>query len=255
MIKNILYSLLLHSLIAGFFYSNLKQIIIDKNLESQIKVSVKLDSGLSQKKSVNKQIAQQKETKKKLSKIKKSSAKINSKAIENIVQKSIKEIKNHPEKQNIEKQNEENNLNQNQIKQNTEESFADSEKNVEENSDQENIQEVVNLEHSDLSEREKFNIYSQLHACYSRASKSLEEGIATKENKISIIVKVKILSDGTIDFNEDEIIDQKRYADKAESDYRDNIDRVINALELCSPLRNLPIDKYNIWNEFEIKFE
>lgn len=103
------------------------------------------------------------------------------------------------------------------------------------------------LETINLSAREKFNIHAQLSACYMRA----KEG--RKDLKIDVIVKVFVLQDGTIDYDQN-VIDIERYNNAKEVEYRTMIDNVKKTMELCSPLRNLPLDKYDVWKEFTIKF-
>ncbi len=107
---------------------------------------------------------------------------------------------------------------------------------------------VDDLEILNLSAREKFNIQSQLRACYKRAI------MGEEKNNLVVVVKVKVLQDGTIDFDQEEIIDAKRYNNSKEVNYKNRMNDVLETLELCSPLRNLPMDKYDVWREFTIEF-
>jgi hypothetical protein len=110
-------------------------------------------------------------------------------------------------------------------------------------------EDIINdLENLNLSAREKFNIQTQLKSCYHRAL------INDPENKNLVTIKVKVLPDGTIDFDAEKIIDMKRYNDPKEANYRKTMDSVISTIEFCSPLRNLPADKYDVWKEFTIQF-
>jgi len=111
----------------------------------------------------------------------------------------------------------------------------------------ENISDVADLENLQLSAREKFNIQSQLRACYKRAT------INVAKSNYTALVKVVILPDGTIDFDAEKIIDSKRYNAK-DQNYKNRMDTVLQTFELCSPLRNMPSDKYEIWREFTIEF-
>lgn len=107
---------------------------------------------------------------------------------------------------------------------------------------------INNLENINLSVREKFNIHSQLKICYKKA---LDES-GDEESEIRIVLTAEITKDGFIDSNLDEIIDLKRYED--DDEYKVAINNAKRALELCSPLRNLPVDKYEIWKEVVLEF-
>ena len=106
-----------------------------------------------------------------------------------------------------------------------------------------------NLENIDLSAREKFNIQSQLKRCYHRA---LDEIKMT--SNATIFVQVQVSEDGYIDSDLDELVDMSRYNDPTEIQYKISIDSVRRALDLCSPLRNLPLDKYDVWKEVVLEF-
>jgi len=93
------------------------------------------------------------------------------------------------------------------------------------------------LENIDLSPREKFNIQTQLNFCYHMATSGNKDGVA----KSRTAVKVQISRDGHID---------------AESNDEMEInEQVKRALDLCSPLRNLPQEKYDIWKEVVLEFD
>jgi outer membrane biosynthesis protein TonB len=112
---------------------------------------------------------------------------------------------------------------------------------------------INNLENLGLSAREKFNIRSQLRRCYHKVI-SKKNGKDNSENKIKVLVTVKISKDGYINSNLDEIIDAGLYDDETKPDYKTNIENIRRAINLCSPLRNLPIDKYDIWKEVVLEF-
>ncbi len=107
---------------------------------------------------------------------------------------------------------------------------------------------VESLENLNLSAREKYNIHSQLGGCYHRALEN------DTEEKISVTIKINVLKDGTLEFDLEKIIDYNRYNNPKETAYRKMMDNIVQTLELCSPIRNLPLDKYDIWKEFTIKF-
>lgn len=106
------------------------------------------------------------------------------------------------------------------------------------------------IDNLDLSAREKFNIQSQLHRCYKKA---------VDENKmksdVKIFIKANIAENGYIDSNIDDIIDMKRYNDSSETSYKIAIDNARRAIDLCNPLRNLPLDKYYVWKEVLLQFD
>lgn len=121
-------------------------------------------------------------------------------------------------------------------------------KQEEDNKDDKEDKSVNNLENIDLSVREKFNIQSQLKACYKRAL--VESG--TKDDKIRITITAEVTHDGFIDSNLEEIMDTERY--DQEANYKITINNVRRAVELCSPLRNLPLEKYEIWKKVLLEF-
>jgi len=103
---------------------------------------------------------------------------------------------------------------------------------------------------SSLSARETVNIQSQIKMCYKRA---LEE--SGFESKTKIVVKIQISIDGYIENDLDDTVDFEKYNDPTFKDYKIIIDNVKRALELCSPLRNLPKEKYDSWREVSLQFD
>ena len=103
---------------------------------------------------------------------------------------------------------------------------------------------------SSLSIRETINIQSQIKMCYKRAIE--ESGF---ESKIKIIIKINISKDGYIENDLDEMIDLDKYNNPVFKDYKIIIDNIKRALELCSPLRNLPNEKYQSWKEIILQFD
>jgi len=101
-----------------------------------------------------------------------------------------------------------------------------------------------------LTARETINIQSQLKLCYKRA---LEE--SGFESKTKIIIKIEVSQDGYIQNDLDDMIDLEKYNNPTFKDYKIVIDNVKRALELCSPLRNLPIEKYESWKEIILQFD
>lgn len=112
-----------------------------------------------------------------------------------------------------------------------------------------NVEEVENtIENLKLSPREKLNIRSQLGRCYKKAMDDLKP-----QNKIIVKVTVNIDLEGVIKSNLDETIDAVRY--NSDRDYKITIDNVRKAIEFCSPLRNLPADKMDIFRDVVLEFD
>lgn len=106
-----------------------------------------------------------------------------------------------------------------------------------------------NIDTLELSAREKFNIQSQLKRCYNRA---VDE---TKlESDLRIVVKAQISEDGYIDSDLNDNFDAERYNNPKETNYKIAIDNARRAIDLCSPLRNLPLDKYDVWKAVILEF-
>jgi outer membrane biosynthesis protein TonB len=103
---------------------------------------------------------------------------------------------------------------------------------------------------STLSIRETINIQSQLKLCYKRA---LEE--SGFESKTKIVIRIEISQDGYIQNDLDEMVDLEKYNNPIHKDYKIVIDNIKRALDLCSPLRNLPIEKYDSWKEIILQFD
>jgi outer membrane biosynthesis protein TonB len=103
---------------------------------------------------------------------------------------------------------------------------------------------------STLSIRETINIQSQLKLCYRRA---LEE--SGFESKTKIVIRIEISQDGYIQNDLDEMVDLEKYNNPIHKDYKIVIDNIKRALDLCSPLRNLPIEKYDSWREIILQFD
>lgn len=117
-----------------------------------------------------------------------------------------------------------------------------------------NLKAIKNITNEDLgsslSARETINIQSQIKMCYKRA---LEE--SGFESQTKIVIKIQISIDGYIENDLDESIDFEKYNNPAFKDYKIIIDNVKRALELCSPLRNLPKEKYDSWKEVSLQFD
>lgn len=105
------------------------------------------------------------------------------------------------------------------------------------------------LESLDLLVREKFNIHNQITRCYQKAL--AENG---GKNKSVVNAHIIIAEDGYINPNSIVIKNFEKYNDPKEKDFHQAVDIVKQALQYCSPLRNLPVDKYEIWRELDLEF-
>lgn len=260
MIKNILYSLLLHSTFAFLIYFNFRH-IIQENIDLKDGVIVGIvsmqDLVKPAKVVATPEVAVKKKEKPIIKKTSKPKIK-NTKAAARPLAKPILDSKAQFKKTEEEKTKE-------VVKKVEEEKVEEEAQKIEEEKpveakeeeEEKPVEEVQaanaennnapDLESLQLSAREKFNIQSQLRACYKRAL------INVPKSNFTALVKVTILPDGTIDFDQDKIIDAERYNSK-DLNYKNRMDSVLQTLELCSPLRNMPSDKYEIWREFTIEF-
>lgn len=284
MIKNILYSLFLHSLLLTLIYINFKNRINDETNELKEGIAISIASFDSAKKSnAADEVAQKIEKKetKKIAKPKKPEIKKAEKpqSSKSKPKPEIKEEKKSEPKKTVEKKSvlppliekhnefkpeeakeepkkvepeikEEKKIEEKIEPEKSENAKEEAKEDTQEDATVANPQEdVVNdLENLNLSVREKYNIQSQLRGCYHH---SLQDNY---NNNFAITIKVTVLPDGTISFDSDKIIDMVRYKDPKEKAYRDMMDGIIKTLEFCSPLRNMPADKYDVWKEFTIQF-
>jgi hypothetical protein len=124
--------------------------------------------------------------------------------------------------------------------------------------DEENAQESQysftenSIENLDLLFREKFNIQTQIKRCYKKA---LEE--SGKNNTSVINAHIFISKDGFIDLDVVvfKIPPEKIKNGIEDADFTKSKETVKKALKFCSPLRNLPMDKYDIWKEIDLQFD
>ena len=291
MIKNLLYSLFIHFLLLLVIYLNFNLRKPEESKTTEIAVSLvtltgEEKSNIDQFASTAKEESKKDEGAKKVeetkeaestkitekNKVKKSPKKLArakvAKAVKKaVIEEKIKEFKPE-EKEEIEQedaaklkedevQNRNEDKEENDVTKKEEDSGAkkestkESEEKKRENpKDSEMIDMANSLENLDLSGREKFNIQSQLKFCYRMAQSE-----SKLESKAKVVAKVQISREGKISINFDDLINKIRYEDPEESDYRNTISNVQRALDICSPLRNLPLDKYDIWKEVVLEFE
>jgi outer membrane biosynthesis protein TonB len=289
MIKNFLYSLFLHFALLLIVYANFNLKTVEENKTSEIAISlisltgsenpnsIKADESSSEaEKKVNKKpsetLREAKSHKKSLlNKVKQQSKKPSKSKPPATIEKSNKLEKTEEFKQQEASQKqEESEKKQEQIAEATKDEDKkianedslnqefgsrkkfDQEQEASSHKDEgqtESVNLANSIENIDLSAREKFNIQSQLGRCYKRAVD--ESNFKTNFN---VVIKVNINEEGYIDSDLEEALDVERYNDPKESSYKIAIDNVRRALDLCSPLRNLPLDKYEVWKEVVLDF-
>ena len=78
--------------------------------------------------------------------------------------------------------------------------------------------------------------------------------IGAKDPKsLAALVRIKLQPDGTVLTAELASSQQSRYA--SDPFFKAAADAAIRAAHQCSPLKNLPVDKYNSWRELELNFD
>lgn len=248
MIKNILYSLFIHFLLfSSIYFAFIKKDKKEIEAEQEIMVSViTIDSSgvppineQMKKPEENLEEPQEKTEVKKIESpknINKKEKSITPKKIEELLKKEEKT----PPKEEVKEV-------ANSKKSNLKDHDKDSSKEM-------NLKAFKNVtedkQSSTLSTRETINIQSQLKLCYKRA---LEE--SGFESKTRIVIKIEISRDGYIENDLDEMVDLEKYNNPVYKDYKIIIDNIKRALDLCSPLRNLPIEKYDFWKEIILQFD
>ena len=117
-----------------------------------------------------------------------------------------------------------------------------------------------NISDLNLLVREKFNIQTQIKRCY---KKSLKEN---GNIKINVAAHISIAKDGSIDLEAVLFKDFSQYkflvskSDKTAEErnfvreYKRAMNIVKKALGFCSPMKNLPLNKYKVWKEIDLQF-
>jgi hypothetical protein len=228
MIKNLIYSLFLHLSLISIIYFSFNFPKFYKNHSKNISVSLvsvynksEIENNFSKENIENKPIETITESKKKNKKLSKTKREI---------------VKKEPEqKKNLKPETKIDNLSNDNKKNETLNQRLE---------DYEEKQKGISL-----SAREKFNIQSQLKKCYHLA---IEQSKTKEDDKIKIIIMINIDENGIIHSDLDRMIDQKKYQENQK--YRKIIDNVKNALDLCSPLRNLPKNKIDKLKNITLEF-
>ena len=102
------------------------------------------------------------------------------------------------------------------------------------------------IENLNLTTREKFNLKTQFKRCYIWATKE-----SKYKNKVKIKFSINISEYGLVESNISKILDQTRYKD--DKDYKKSVDNATRTIELCSPIRNLPNNKFDMLREINIE--
>lgn len=230
MIKNILYSLLFHFAILLLIYFSFKKFQKIKNIEIRtVDISI---LNLKTKKNI--------EIKEKLE------AKIEEKK-EKKVEEKKKEKKPEPKKK-IEKKEKPKKISKKpKTKQKKEKEKAKEEKKVEEKKEEiKNIEpEIEELKDLKISQRNKFNIKSQLNSCFSRI-------FSEQNQKFDMDIILDVDQKGNLFFDDNKNIDKEKY--KNDENYQNFIKNIKEIVIFCSPIRDLPEEEYKIWKEFRLKF-
>jgi hypothetical protein len=106
------------------------------------------------------------------------------------------------------------------------------------------------IETLNLLAREKFNVLSQIKNCHKRAIAQMK--VANHKN---VTINIKIQKNGYINPKSIVVKDFIKYSNPKEVEFKNSVDIAKKALEICNPLRNLPLDKYNIWKEVTLQFK
>jgi hypothetical protein len=106
------------------------------------------------------------------------------------------------------------------------------------------VQEVEELE---ISNRAKFNIFSQLNGCFYRVFNDLDENY-----KDEVIIEIELSQEGQISFDKRKNFDISK---KDDENYQKIMDSIERAANLCAKFRNLDQSKYEIWHKFKVKLK
>jgi outer membrane biosynthesis protein TonB len=98
-----------------------------------------------------------------------------------------------------------------------------------------------------LSLSEEDAIRSQIAKCW-----SVPAG-AREASDMAVLLHISLERDGTV--KSVKIVDNNRYNSGNQDFYRAAADSAVRAVKKCSPLKNLPTNKYNNWKELELNFD
>ena len=172
------------------------------------------------------------------------------------VKKIVKDLKKELEKE----------IDKEQPKAEEEKNEPETDESNEEDSDESQYSFTENsIEGLDLLAREKFNIQTQIKRCYKKALAEYGGG------GVTINAHIFVAKDGFIDLDtvifknfagyknetQKNSLETKEQASRQDGfeEYQKTLDTVKKALKFCSPIRNLPQDKYDIWKEIDLQFD
>jgi hypothetical protein len=111
------------------------------------------------------------------------------------------------------------------------------------------IKEYNQINEIGISDREKSNLKFQIIRCYQESKKGF------KKFNIDVNVNVQVKENGVIDYNNMVFTNQIALS-KIDPKILSKITKSIaKTLKDCSPIRNLPEEKYDIWRKMNIKFK
>ncbi len=238
MIRNLLYSLSLHILIILVIYLNFNfQEFVEIKSDQPITISFvsikeeKIPVIISKKakdKTIKSKIIQKKKSKK-----------IKKKKITKIIKKPKLEKKDKKKKSRIVKK---------ELKKAQEREVKNG-KNKRKASILKKNQNVEKLKTINLLGRERNNFIFQIKRCYRNA---IQE--SSQISSIPIKISVNLNINGSAKLSSIKILNEDRF-----HNFQDDLKiALLNAqrtLEICSPIRNLPKNKYEIWQEIELIFD
>ena len=275
--KNIIFSLILHSLVIYYVIFHISSSITQESQELHIKIEVenqahgslieesekkeelkrkivsKIDDIIKGKK-IDQKINERKDEVKK-PKIVESSKVENNKAAkkkkikkdkkqENKTLKDDDQIKDKAEVKN--KEIEPKNAEAKEAEDIWFEKFLDLEK---KNKEKEYLLAIKSIKTIGLTNREKFNLYSQIKSCFQRAIE--EKG---QESSQRILVKIKISKSGFITSDISDLEEMIEFKEINKEQFKIAVYNAKRAIEICNPLRGLPKDKFTIWKEVILDF-
>jgi len=109
-------------------------------------------------------------------------------------------------------------------------------------------QNITKISSINLLGRERNNFIFQIKRCYKKA---IEE--SGKTSKLPIKISVNLDIKGKINLSSIAILNQNDFKNH-QSDLKIASKNSLRTLEICSPIRNLPVDKFEIWQEIELTF-
>ena len=111
------------------------------------------------------------------------------------------------------------------------------------------IAEYTGVDDFGISGRERANLKLQVTRCYQESKKNFEK------LNINVSVNVHVMLNGIIDYNNMIFTNQIELSKVDKKILHKITISIVKTLKGCSPLRNLPKDKYGIWKRMNIKFK